>query len=123
MKLPVFNFGVKRGQGQKLPPIIREERPPSPGGDPSSANKARFQSEMNLQLAVRKMGLPMPFVLLTQTERDGEKGPSLNCRDCLAAPCVFELHYAGKIWRHYGRNIASLYTWMDFISLRHALPG
>ena len=78
---------------------------------------------MNLQLAVRKMGLP--FVLLTQTEREREreKGASLNFRDCFAAPCVFELHYAGKIWRHYGRNIASLYTWMDFISLRHAWPG
>ena len=34
-QMSVFNFGVKRGQGQKPLPIIRVERPrpASPGGD------------------------------------------------------------------------------------------
>ena len=68
MKLPVFNFGVKRGQGQKPLPIILVEYPASPApGDPSSANKARFQREMNLQLAIHKIGLP---VVSHQTESE-----------------------------------------------------
>ena len=67
------NFGVKGVQGQAPLPIIPEECPrvPLSPSDPSSANKARFRSEMNLQLAMRKIW-PQVVPVTPDTEKERE---------------------------------------------------
>ena len=74
------NFGVKGVQGQAPLPIIPDEFPrvPLSPSDPSSANKARFRSEMNLQLAILKI---WPQVVPVTPDTARERGPSLNSTD------------------------------------------
>ena len=123
-------FGVKRGQGHEGQGTLAYYSGEVAAAAPVTLNckQSSFSERDEFTIGRGSLTPSEPSCLLTHIT-EGEKGRSLN----QAAGRVFQLQHrrhlrVGTSLR--GENMAplrpqycvSLYTWMDFISLRHALP-